>query len=87
MIFKKIETRTARAGVIGLGYVGLPPCGCDREGGIPSDRHRYLFRKIERLKQGISDVPDVTNAVLAPLIASDQIQVTRIFLCYANWTQ
>ena len=35
--------------------------------------------KIERLKQGTSDVPDVTNAVLAPLISSEQIQVTTDF--------
>ena len=35
--------------------------------------------KIERLKQGISDVPDVPNTVIAPLITSGQIQVTTDF--------
>ena len=33
-------------------------------------------QKIERLKRGISDVPDVPDAVLGPLITSGQIQVT-----------
>jgi len=32
--------------------------------------------KIERLKRGISDVPDVPDTILGPLIASGQIQVT-----------
>ena len=35
--------------------------------------------KIERLKQGISDVPDVPDTVLTPLITSGQIQVTANF--------
>ncbi len=36
-------------------------------------------QKIGRLKQGISDVPDVPNSVLAPLITSGHIQVTTDF--------
>ena len=79
MILEKIETRTARAGVIGLGYVGLPLTVA-----IASARFRVTgidicSEKIEGLKQGISDVPDVTNEVLAPLIRSGQIQVTTDF--------
>lgn len=76
MILKKIETRTAHAGVIGLGYVGLPLMVAIANAGFRVTGIDICPQKIERLKHGISDVPDVTDAVLAPLIASEQIQVT-----------
>ena len=79
MILKKIETRTARAGVIGLGYVGLPLTVAIARAGFRVTGIDICSEKIERLKQGISDVPDVTNEVLAPLIRSGQIQVTTDF--------
>ena len=79
MIVKKIETRTARAGVIGLGYVGLPLAVAIASAGFRVTGIDICSKKIERLKQGISDVPDVTDAVLAPLITSGQIQVTTDF--------
>ena len=79
MILEKIETRMARAGVIGLGYVGLPLTVAIAHAGFRVTGIDICSEKIERLKQGISDVPDVTNEVLAPLIRSGQIQVTTDF--------
>ena len=79
MIIEKIETRTAHAGVIGLGYVGLPLMVALASAGFRVTGIDICSQKIERLKQGISDVPDVANTVLAPLIASGQIQVTTDF--------
>ena len=79
MILEKIETRTARAGVIGLGYVGLPLTVAIARAGFRVTGIDICSEKIERLKQGISDVPDVTNEILAPLIRSGQIQVTTDF--------
>ena len=76
---KKIETRTAHAGVIGLGYVGLPLAVAIASAGFRVTGIDICSEKIERLKQGVSDVPDVTDAVLAPLITSGQIQVTTDF--------
>ncbi len=79
MILKKIENRTAHAGVIGLGYVGLPLMVAVANAGFRTTGIDICPKKIEQLKQGISDVPDVPNAVLAPLITSGQIQVTTDF--------
>ena len=79
MIIKKIETRTAHAGVIGLGYVGLPLMVALASAGFRVTGIDICSQKIERLKRGISDVPDVANTALAPLIASGQIQVTTDF--------
>ena len=79
MIIEKIETRTAHAGVIGLGYVGLPLMVAIASAGFRVTGIDICSQKIERLKQGISHVPDVANTALAPLIASGQIQVTTDF--------
>ena len=79
MILKKIETRTAHAGVIGLGYIGLPLMVAIASAGFRVTGIDICPKKIKRLEQGISDVPDVPNKILAPLITSKQIQVTTDF--------
>ena len=79
MILEKIETRTAHAGVIGLGYVGLPLMVAIASAGFRVTGIDICPQKINRLKQGTSDVPDVPNKILAPLITSNQIQVTTDF--------
>lgn len=79
MVLEKIENRTARAGVIGLGYVGMPLMVAIANAGFRVTGIDICSEKIARLKRGISDVPDVANAVLAPLIMSEQIQVTTDF--------
>ena len=76
MILKKIESCTAHAGVIGLGYVGLPLMVAIANAGFRVTGIDICAEKIERLKRGISDVPDVSDAILTPLIKSGQIQVT-----------
>ena len=79
MVLEKIETQTARAGVIGLGYVGMPLMVAIANAGFRVTGIDICSEKIARLKQGISDVPDVTNTMLASLITSGQIQVTTDF--------
>ena len=76
MILEKIENRSAHAGVIGLGYVGLPLMVAIASAGFRVTGIDICPEKIAQLKRGISHVPDVTNAVLGPLITSGQIQVT-----------
>ena len=79
MILEKIETRTAHAGVIGLGYVGLPLMVAIASAGFRVTGIDIDSEKIERLRRGISDVPDVADTAFAPLITSGQIQVTTDF--------
>ena len=76
MIFEKIEDRSAHAGVIGLGYVGLPLMVAIANAGFRVTGIDICPHRIAELKQGISHVPDVANTVLGPLIKSEQIQVT-----------
>lgn len=76
MLLKKIESCTAHAGVIGLGYVGLSLMVAIANAGFRVTGIDICPQKVDRLKRGSSDVPDVPDTVLAPLVRSGQIQVT-----------
>ena len=76
MILNKIESCSAHAGVIGLGYVGLSLMVAIANAGFRVTGIDICPEKIERLKRGISDVPDVPDTILSPFIISGQIQVT-----------
>jgi UDP-N-acetyl-D-glucosamine dehydrogenase len=70
---QKIETRTARVGVIGLGYVGLPlaiemaNCGFTVFG-IDLDLH-----KVESLRKGVSYIRDVPDSLVEQSLAGGNL--------------
>jgi UDP-N-acetyl-D-glucosamine dehydrogenase len=79
VLLAKIETRQARAGVVGLGYVGLPlAVEFGRAGlttiGIDLDR-----RKVEEVKAGRSYIPDVATAEVAALQQAGTLSATTDF--------
>ncbi|MBI1926498.1 nucleotide sugar dehydrogenase, partial [Candidatus Poribacteria bacterium] len=76
MIRQKIETQTARAGVIGLGYVGLPLMVTIAKAGFPVTGIDISRRKVECIQGGISDIPDIPSETLAPFVQRGQIQAT-----------
>jgi UDP-N-acetyl-D-glucosamine dehydrogenase len=73
----RIDDRSARIAIIGMGYVGLPlAAALARAGfeaiGIDLDRQR-----VDTLKQGRSPIVDVSSAELAELLAARKLTVTR----------
>lgn len=76
MILEKIENKTAHAGVIGLGYVGLPLMVAIANAGFRVTGIDICPQRIAQLKQGVSHVPDVANPVLESLITSGQVRFT-----------
>jgi UDP-N-acetyl-D-glucosamine dehydrogenase len=84
MLRGKLSARTARVGVVGLGYVGLPlavefaRAGFDTTG-IDLDR-----RKIDAVTQGTSYIPDVATAEVARLVAEGRLHATADFSCVAE---
>jgi UDP-N-acetyl-D-glucosamine dehydrogenase len=74
---QKIRQRTAKVGVIGLGYVGLPlAIEMAQEGfqvtGIDIDRG-----KVEAVNAGISYILDVTNETLFSLVVKGSLRATQ----------
>lgn len=79
MLIKKIESCSAHAGVIGLGYVGMPLMVAIANAGFRVTGFDINQEKIERINDGISPVPDVPDTLLRQLIKSKQIRITDDF--------
>ncbi len=73
---RRLTTKTARVGVIGLGYVGLPlAVEFAREGfqvtGLDVDAAR-----VANVNSARSYIPDITNGTLKQLVGSGRLQAT-----------
>ena len=76
---RKLDARTARAGVIGLGYVGLPLAVEFARAGFPTRGIDLDRRKVDAVNQGTSYIPDVPTAEVARLVAAQQLDATADF--------
>ncbi len=73
---ERIVQRTARVGVIGLGYVGLPlALACARAGFVTVGIEHNLQR-VEAIQAGRSYVEDVKDEQLAPYVLRGLLQAT-----------
>jgi UDP-N-acetyl-D-glucosamine dehydrogenase len=76
---KKLERRTARLGVIGLGYVGLPLAIEFARAGFTVYGIDVDARKVARLKRGQSYVGDVSAKDVAAAVRSGRFHPTTDF--------
>jgi UDP-N-acetyl-D-glucosamine dehydrogenase len=72
----RILSRSAKVGVIGLGYVGLPLAVEFARAGFDVVGIDVEPAKIEKLKAGHSYVKDVSDALLSPLVESGKFRAT-----------
>ena len=73
---EKISARTARVGIVGLGYVGLPLAVEFAKAGFTVTGIDQLPSKIEKINAGHSYVQDVPSAELAELVERGRICAT-----------
>ena len=73
---KKIENHTARAGVIGLGYVGLPLAVSIARAGFRVTGIDIDQNKVESINRGISYIEDIDSEELTPFVKSGRIDAT-----------
>jgi UDP-N-acetyl-D-glucosamine dehydrogenase len=76
---EKIRNRAAEAGVVGLGYVGLPLAVEFARAGFRVTGIDVQQSKVDRINAGDSYVQDVPASVLAPLVADGRIRATTDF--------
>jgi UDP-N-acetyl-D-glucosamine dehydrogenase len=76
---KKIRDHSARVGVVGLGYVGLPLAVEFAQAGFSVTGIDLKAEKAARVNAGDSYVPDVPSAVLGPLAASGKLRASTDF--------
>jgi UDP-N-acetyl-D-glucosamine dehydrogenase len=81
---RKIESRTARAGIVGLGYVGLPLAVEFAGAGFCVTGIDIDPSKVEAVNRGESYVQDVPTSVLKPLVEAGKIRATADFAAVAQ---
>ncbi len=78
-LLRRIRHADIRAGVIGLGYVGLPLAVELARAGYSVVGLDVDERKVEAIERGTSYIPDVQDAQLADLVAADRLHATNDF--------
>jgi UDP-N-acetyl-D-glucosamine dehydrogenase len=71
---QRIPARQATVGVVGLGYVGLPLAMAFAGGGFPVIGLDVNVEKIDRLRQGHSDVLDIPSAAVSDALQAGTFQ-------------
>jgi UDP-N-acetyl-D-glucosamine dehydrogenase len=76
---EKIRSRSARVGIVGLGYVGLPLAVEFARAGFEVTGIDVSQSKADRVNLGDSYVGDVPSAILKPLVESGKMRATSDF--------
>ncbi|HUK43100.1 MAG TPA: nucleotide sugar dehydrogenase [Candidatus Bathyarchaeia archaeon] len=76
---EKIETKTARVGIVGLGYVGLPLATEFAKAGFHVTGIDVQDAKVDGLNRGESHVQDVPSDEVAGLIRNQRFHATTDF--------
>src|SRR5579859_7935095 len=80
----KIKTHTARVGVIGLGYVGLPLAMEFAKAGFSVTGIDVLESKVAKLNLGESYVQDVPTETLLSMVETNKFRATTDFSVVAD---
>jgi UDP-N-acetyl-D-glucosamine dehydrogenase len=78
-LVKQLKDKTARAAILGLGYVGLPLAVVFAEAGFNVTGIDPDVRKCDSLNKGVSYIPDISTERLAPLVKSGHLRATTDF--------
>ena len=84
---EKIETKTAKVGIVGLGYVGLPLAVEFAKAGFTVTGIDVQESKVAGLNRGESYVQDVASEEVAKLISEERFAPPPISRWSAIWTR
>jgi UDP-N-acetyl-D-glucosamine dehydrogenase len=76
---EKIDNKTAKVGVIGLGYVGLPLCVEFAKAGFKVTGFDIDEKKVQAITVGCSYIPDVSTDDVTQLVVTTQLCATHHF--------
>ena len=83
-LLDQIRSRRSRAGVVGLGYVGLPLAVELARAGFETMGIDVDERKVDAVNRGTSYIPDVSTADLAALVSRGTLRATTDFAAVAG---
>ncbi len=76
MLEEKILDRSARIGIIGLGYVGLPESVMFAQAGFPVTGFDLDSERVDSINTGKSYIPDVPSDILASLVFAGRLRAS-----------
>src|SRR5689334_9561871 len=79
LLEEKIRSRTARVGIVGLGYVGLPLAVEFAKAGFSVTGIDISEEKARLVNAGESYIGDIPTSTLAPLVQSGKLRATSDF--------
>jgi UDP-N-acetyl-D-glucosamine dehydrogenase len=74
---RRIRTRSAKVGIIGLGYVGLPLAVEMAKAGFQVTGIDLSQEKVNSINGGISYIPDVASETVASFVAEAKLRATQ----------
>ncbi|MDX2085527.1 MAG: nucleotide sugar dehydrogenase [Candidatus Melainabacteria bacterium] len=80
-LIEKIQSKTARVAIIGLGYVGLPLAVCIAKVGFSVIGIDVNPRRVEKVNTGDSYITDVESETLQSLVNTGAIEASTHFDC------
>jgi UDP-N-acetyl-D-glucosamine dehydrogenase len=83
-LLEKIQSRTARTGVVGLGYVGLPLAVALAKAGFRTTGIDLDDRKVRAIGEGRSYIPDVATPDVEALCRDGRLTATTDFAAVAE---
>ncbi len=83
-ILEKIENRTAKIGVVGLGYVGLPLAVLQAKTGFTVYGIDEVPQKVEMVNQGNNYILDVVDEELREVVHQKRLEATTDFSILAQ---
>src|SRR3954469_24247532 len=78
-LLERMGTREARAGIVGLGYLGLPLGMAFAEAGFPVMGFDIDRRKVDKVGQGESYIKHIGSEPLKKLADSGKLKATTDF--------
>ncbi len=73
----KIRDHSAKAGVVGLGYVGLPLAMEMAHAGFQVTGIDLVKEKVDAVNSGVSYVPDIGSEVLRSVVSANRLRATQ----------
>src|SRR5512135_1987418 len=84
ILIKKLQDKTARVGILGMGYVGMPLAVVFAQAGFTVLGIDPDQRKVNTFQQGISYIQDVPSETVADLQRAGKLNMTADFAALAE---
>jgi UDP-N-acetyl-D-glucosamine dehydrogenase len=75
-LIEKLESKTAKVGIIGLGYVGLPLAVVFAEAGFEVIGIDPIVEKVDKINAGVSYIQDVPTEQVSKLLKAGKLKAT-----------